>query len=305
MENPRRRSMTKLRRIIWCTLPCRSLVDMGWCVVRAFWSGTHTIYLTNSSRLVFSLASEAQIMVQLDTQHARRFHLHVRICSTSILWSCPPASALTPHVHWSHTPSNPQNMTPQLFINYKLQSVAHLNWRTMTYKSINSKCPQLCVSLSHTDLPALTRIIETIQPSLMTCSLLSSRCQSCTASHVCATTLFFSFLFTNGTSTKLILQELTNLDSANNQQRRWLLPLVLRCQQTIHLQVWREGGAPGRREIDDIFVRSDSWHQSQGETLDCVYSDPMRTYAAWDTAANYHWDWCSVVCITGYNLAVW
>ena len=25
-------------------------------------------------------------------------------------------------------------MTPQLFINYKLQSVAHLNWRTMTYK---------------------------------------------------------------------------------------------------------------------------------------------------------------------------
>jgi hypothetical protein len=29
-------------------------------------------------------------------------------------------------------------MTPQLFINYKLGSVAHLNWRTMTYKSINT-----------------------------------------------------------------------------------------------------------------------------------------------------------------------
>mmetsp|Transcript_33033 Transcript_33033/g.72448 ORF Transcript_33033/g.72448 Transcript_33033/m.72448 type:complete len:674 (-) Transcript_33033:38-2059(-) len=29
-------------------------------------------------------------------------------------------------------------MTPQLFINYKLQSVAHLNWRTMTYKSIST-----------------------------------------------------------------------------------------------------------------------------------------------------------------------
>jgi hypothetical protein len=29
-------------------------------------------------------------------------------------------------------------MTPQLFINYKLQSVAHLNMRTMTYKSINT-----------------------------------------------------------------------------------------------------------------------------------------------------------------------
>lgn len=37
---------------------------------------------------------------------------------------------------------NPQHrfvmMTPQLFINYKLQSVAHLNWRTMTYKSLNT-----------------------------------------------------------------------------------------------------------------------------------------------------------------------
>ena len=30
------------------------------------------------------------------------------------------------------------NMTPQLFINYKLKSVAHLNFRTMTYKSINT-----------------------------------------------------------------------------------------------------------------------------------------------------------------------
>ena len=29
-------------------------------------------------------------------------------------------------------------MTPQLFINYKLQSVAHLNWHTMSYKSINT-----------------------------------------------------------------------------------------------------------------------------------------------------------------------
>ncbi len=29
-------------------------------------------------------------------------------------------------------------MTPQLFINYKLKSVAHLNWRTMTYKSLST-----------------------------------------------------------------------------------------------------------------------------------------------------------------------
>lgn len=29
-------------------------------------------------------------------------------------------------------------MTPQLFINYKLQSVAHLPWRMMTYKFLNT-----------------------------------------------------------------------------------------------------------------------------------------------------------------------
>ena len=29
-------------------------------------------------------------------------------------------------------------MTPQLFINYKMKSVAHLPWRMMTYKSLNT-----------------------------------------------------------------------------------------------------------------------------------------------------------------------
>ncbi|XP_077049197.1 putative lipid scramblase CLPTM1 [Agelaius phoeniceus] len=29
-------------------------------------------------------------------------------------------------------------MTPQLFINYKLQSVAHLPWRMLTYKALNT-----------------------------------------------------------------------------------------------------------------------------------------------------------------------
>lgn len=29
-------------------------------------------------------------------------------------------------------------MTPQLFINYKLKSVAHLPWRMMTYKFLNT-----------------------------------------------------------------------------------------------------------------------------------------------------------------------
>ena len=29
-------------------------------------------------------------------------------------------------------------MTPQLFINYKLKSVAHMPWRAMIYKSLNT-----------------------------------------------------------------------------------------------------------------------------------------------------------------------
>jgi hypothetical protein len=35
----------------------------------------------------------------------------------------------------THTHTTQQQ---QLFINYKLKSVAHMNWRTMTYKSINT-----------------------------------------------------------------------------------------------------------------------------------------------------------------------
>lgn len=29
-------------------------------------------------------------------------------------------------------------MTPQLFINYKMKSVAHLPWRMLTYKALNT-----------------------------------------------------------------------------------------------------------------------------------------------------------------------
>jgi hypothetical protein len=38
------------------------------------------------------------------------------------------------HTHTQHNTTQQQ----QLFINYKLKSVAHMNWRTMTYKSINT-----------------------------------------------------------------------------------------------------------------------------------------------------------------------
>ncbi|KAJ7383976.1 Cleft lip and palate transmembrane protein 1 like protein [Desmophyllum pertusum] len=35
-------------------------------------------------------------------------------------------------------------MTPQLFINYKMKSVAHLPWRMMTYKALNTFIDDLC-----------------------------------------------------------------------------------------------------------------------------------------------------------------
>lgn len=43
------------------------------------------------------------------------------------------------HLHSisQHTPGF-ITMTPQLFINYKLKSVAHLPWRMLTYKALNT-----------------------------------------------------------------------------------------------------------------------------------------------------------------------
>lgn len=41
----------------------------------------------------------------------------------------------------SRSPLSPEGfitMTPQLFINYKLKSVAHLPWRMLTYKALNT-----------------------------------------------------------------------------------------------------------------------------------------------------------------------
>ena len=40
-------------------------------------------------------------------------------------------------------------MTPQLFINYKLKSVAHLPWRMLTYKVPASRC---CLTTVHSSI---------------------------------------------------------------------------------------------------------------------------------------------------------
>lgn len=50
-------------------------------------------------------------------------------------------SALPSSAHGCPLPSTTTGfitMTPQLFINYKLKSVAHLPWRMLTYKALNT-----------------------------------------------------------------------------------------------------------------------------------------------------------------------
>ncbi|VDP69836.1 unnamed protein product [Echinostoma caproni] len=47
-------------------------------------------------------------------------------------------------------------MTPQLFINYKLKSVAHLPWRMLTYKALNTFIDDLFAFVIH--MPTLYRI---------------------------------------------------------------------------------------------------------------------------------------------------
>jgi len=37
-------------------------------------------------------------------------------------------------------------MTPQLFINYKLKSVAHMPWRVMGYKFFNTASRMFCLA---------------------------------------------------------------------------------------------------------------------------------------------------------------
>lgn len=54
------------------------------------------------------------------TTCATKFHVHVLNC-TYIMF---PTGFIT--------------MTPQLFINYKMKSVAHLPWRMLTYKALNT-----------------------------------------------------------------------------------------------------------------------------------------------------------------------
>lgn len=47
-------------------------------------------------------------------------------------------------------------MTPQLFINYKMKSVAHLPWRMLTYKALNTFIDDLFAFVIR--MPTLYRI---------------------------------------------------------------------------------------------------------------------------------------------------
>jgi phosphate/sulfate permease len=47
-------------------------------------------------------------------------------------------------------------MTPQLFINYKLKSVAHMPWKTFMYKALNTFIDDLFAFIIH--MPTLHRL---------------------------------------------------------------------------------------------------------------------------------------------------
>merc|ERR1719335_834635 len=47
-------------------------------------------------------------------------------------------------------------MTPQLYINYKLQSVEHLPWRALTYKAMNTFVDDIAAFLI--DMPMMHRL---------------------------------------------------------------------------------------------------------------------------------------------------
>merc|ERR1712062_149901 len=78
-------------------------------------------------------------------------------------------------------------MTPQLFINYKLKSVAHLPWRMMTYKALNTFIDDIFA--------------------------LSLKCQLCIDWAVSGTILYFSYSFTKNTSTRWTTPGSMNLDT--------------------------------------------------------------------------------------------
>mmetsp|Transcript_29063 Transcript_29063/g.66588 ORF Transcript_29063/g.66588 Transcript_29063/m.66588 type:complete len:190 (-) Transcript_29063:93-662(-) len=86
-------------------------------------------------------------MVFLDHKHLGRIHLHVWLRHDDSAGKKRSNRYVPMNIHppvsdaKSHPFSFPRFVQPspvQLFINYKLKSVAHLNWRTLTYKSLNT-----------------------------------------------------------------------------------------------------------------------------------------------------------------------
>jgi hypothetical protein len=56
-------------------------------------------------------------------------------------------------------------MTPQLFINYKLKSVAHLPWRMMTYKALNTFIDDILIESALLAIWVLGSLITTHKKS--------------------------------------------------------------------------------------------------------------------------------------------
>jgi len=85
-------------------------------------------------------------------------------------------------------------MTPQLFINYKLKSVAHLPWRMLTYKALNTFIDDLFAFVIK--MPMLYRI-GCFRDGLLLCVLLLYEAFKQTASFLyntcCSLTVSFGY----------------------------------------------------------------------------------------------------------------
>lgn len=89
-------------------------------------------------------------------------------------------------------------MTPQLFINYKLKSVAHMPWRMMTYKALNTFIDDIFAFVIK--MPTMYRIgcFRYNKHIYMICKMFTI--------FISGTTLCFSSSYTKDTSTRRISQ---------------------------------------------------------------------------------------------------
>ena len=129
------------------------------CVAAGYWYGC-----------VFACAQCAQVVVLLDTQQSHAVHLrfwfrHDDTAGWFFLLFLAHLHSRSLCLALAHQLVQFANLLSlQLFINYKLKSVAHLPWRAMVYKALNSECCSCAVWFLF--CLALTRPTFSLRPFL-------------------------------------------------------------------------------------------------------------------------------------------